>query len=272
MWIPLGFSVIGASHEKKGMPNQDSVGYSAESPPFVAVADGHGGKKYIRSDTGACFATKAIGIIVAENRPLLAGDKDIFEAVHHIKIRFLSKWQELVDRELQDNPFAPRELTFLDENCTEAEKKSVIDNPRLAFGCTFLCAIGYEDMVLLLQHGDGDALGLYESDDVRELIPQDQRNFGGQTLSLGSLGNAGEISHCILSDLPSLITLTTDGVKNSYNDTVKEEIEQFYKIPAVIKNNLENNIEDMIKSALERITANGSGDDVTLGILYRSSP
>ncbi|MCL1995848.1 MAG: protein phosphatase 2C domain-containing protein [Defluviitaleaceae bacterium] len=259
-WATLGCSVIGASHVKRGMENQDSI-YFGGPPVFVAVADGHGGKKYVRSHIGSRLAVTAISNTLAQCLPLHSQMKDIDTNIRHIKSRFLLHWQNSVDENLSERPLSQEEQEVFKQT----------ENLRQAFGTTFLCAVAYDDLILLLQHGDGDIIGLYE-DQAIDLMDEDIRNFAGNTLSLGSLTDAGEIGHKVLTkkEIPSLITLSTDGIKNSYNDTVPQEIEQFYKIPRAIKEALDQGLEITadLQDMLTKITANGSGDDVTLGVLY----
>ena len=271
-WQTDGLSVIGASHSKKEIPNQDSVNYGGVFPAFASVSDGHGGKKYIRSHIGSYFATTAIGEIIEETALLKINMPEMEEAIRHIKSRFLIKWQDKVDDDLAEIPFTQEELDFLKENCTEAEYNDVIERPRTAYGATFLAAIAYDDLVLLLQHGDGDIIGLY-GEDAMDLVEPDTRNFAGQTLSLASLFDASEMYHKVIAGvdkLPCIITLFTDGIKNSYNDTNLEEIEKFYKIPLAIKTSLKKR-EDLtagLNALLTQMTTYGSGDDVTAALLY----
>ena len=187
-------------------------------------------------------------------------------------------WQKHVDDHVVSMPFREDESCFLKENCSPKDYDAVLGNPRLAYGCTFLCAIGYDDLVLILQLGDGDVLGLYSNDEVRELIKSDSRNFGNETLSLCTLREVSDIAHEVLVDdeIPRLLTLTTDGIKNSYDDHTTD-IEAFYKIPVVLKNELLKNDFDIyeviisIRKWLEKVTTDGSGDDVTIGALFRES-
>jgi hypothetical protein len=87
-----------------------------------------------------------------------------------------------------------------------------------------------------------------------------------------------DIAHEVLVDdeIPRLLTLTTDGIKNSYDDHTTD-IEAFYKIPVVLKNELLKNDFDIyeviisIRKWLEKVTTDGSGDDVTIGALFRES-
>ena len=60
----LAASVTGAAHLRAGRPNQDAADCweSGDRTVVLAVADGHGGEAYARSDRGARFAVEeAIG-------------------------------------------------------------------------------------------------------------------------------------------------------------------------------------------------------------------
>jgi len=287
LWIPFGCSVIGASHIRKNKENQDSYlphpGTSLdgkEIPSIIAVSDGHGGNKYIRSASGSKQAVALAAQIARDYTefPLSSTMKksDLGDTIRHIKIRCHLSWQKFVDDHYNGNPFTEAEQYFLKENCSLKDYTSVMNNHRLAYGCTFLCAIAYEDVVLVLQLGDGDILGLYPNDKVRELIPADSRNFGNETMSLCSLKEADTIAHEVLigDEIPGLITLTTDGIRNSYNDQTSD-IKAFYNIPTVLKNELQKNkfdecvVKSSIDNWLKKVTSDGAGDDVTIGILFR---
>ncbi|MDR1705938.1 MAG: protein phosphatase 2C domain-containing protein [Clostridiales bacterium] len=281
-WIPFGSSVRGASHIRAGKENQDafldSLG-NEKIPSVIAVSDGHGGNKYIRSAKGAELACLCAVKILGEGGKLSPDmrEEDQEGLIRHIKSRYLLEWQKEVDAHAKANPFTESEKGFLAERCGEAVLNAVLDSPKTAYGCTFLCAAGYGgSLVLILQLGDGDVLGLYEDGEVRELMDYDPRNFANGTLSLCSLGDASDIAHNLLSgtDVPVLITLSTDGVKNSYDDRNPGDIERFYQIPTVISNELRKNDYDTaavrkgLEGMLERVTSNGAGDDVTIGVLF----
>jgi len=294
LWIPFGISVEGASHKRKkkgsfyvgnqdafaSYPNQEMINSEGgkKMPSIIAVSDGHGGKKYIRSAIGSKKAVECIMSIAKENLQLSSNmrSNDLTDIVRHIKSRYLLSWYENIDKHFKQSvAFSDDERKFLEENCSQEDYEAVLNNPRVAYGCTFLCAIAYDDLVLILQLGDGDILGLYPNDEVQEIIKSDSRNFANETLSLCSLREPSDITHSILigDDIPKLLTLTTDGVKNSYND-LSSDIKVFYKIPIVLKNELQKNdfdidkVKAMAEKWLEKAATNGAGDDVTIGILF----
>jgi hypothetical protein len=89
-----------------------------------------------------------------------------------------------------------------------------------------------------------------------------------------TLGEDSKIS--VKDEMPMLITLSTDGIKNSFDDSGEAE-NGFYKIPRDLKTLLERNnfntkdVKGVLKNELKRITTNGSGDDVTLGVLFNKA-
>ena len=321
IWVPFGESEMGASHSRREPPyniNQDALQVyhgeyitvesngstkSGMTPTIVAVSDGHGSNKYIRSDIGSKHAVKVINneaIKLLQSKsyfsPAMRSD-DLQASVAHIKARFLMWWQEAVKGYHKKQPFSENELAFLKQNCSQKDYDSVVNNPVVAYGCTFLAAIAYPDVLVILQYGDGDVLGLYENGKVWELIEPDPQNFGNQTLSLCTLSDSSKIQHRVLvkrvldeeertlgedskisvkDEMPMLITLSTDGIKNSFDDSGEAE-NGFYKIPRDLKTLLERNnfntkdVKGVLKNELKRITTNGSGDDVTLGVLFNKA-
>ena len=325
IWISLGASVTGASHTRKEppIPNQDAykeqrgelhqieekVNDKTEikikiTPTVVAVSDGHGSEKYIRSDCGSLFAVDTICLLATSmfrdlpNPEIRIRVSEIDTVAEQIKVQFVNMWKNGVDNHSKSHQLNEVELLFLEkkfaegklseEVCTTIKKdfeivsniEDVKNNPpsRVAYGCTFLAAIAYEDVVLILQHGDGDIIGLYPNGEIKELIAPNPKNFANETSSLCRVKNPAEIQHAVLvgTEIPILITLSTDGVKNSFND-LNSDIEKFYNIPVVLKNSLFKNSCDTkivateLSSLLTKMATHGSGDDVTLGVLFDES-
>lgn len=259
-WLTLGCSVIGASHVRRGKPNQDAIAiHSDDKITVIAVSDGHGSDNYFRSEIGSRIAVNAI-VRMVEKSEILSGSMrgDLIENnIRHMKSRYLMLWQDGVDKHLEENPLEGKD-----------EK-----NSRRPYGCTILAAIVYKDLGLIMQYGDGDVIGVTD-DYSTDLMEEDSRNFGNATLSMTSLTEASLIHHKILrvEEIPDMIMLSSDGVKNSYDDR-GDAIKQFYKIPLQLKDMLAKNEKDevltMLEKALNNITSNGSGDDVTIGFMAK---
>ena len=82
-WDCVAKSVVGASHARRAMPGQDASGFvRREDTLIVALADGHGGENYDRSDVGARLAV-AVGLAVFEefhDRLIRSSQGDINQA------------------------------------------------------------------------------------------------------------------------------------------------------------------------------------------------
>jgi len=270
-WLTFGKSVRGAAHTRRGVVNQDALNHFTGDPSVVAVADGLGGKKYIRSQEGSRLAVEA-AIEAAKNGLYLRADmgpESLEDSAEHLKMQMLLRWQRSVDGHFAQSPFTD------DEQAVLAGYEPI--SHRTAYACTLLWAVAYKDLVLLIQCGDGDILGL-QCDCAKAMMDDDEYALGNETTPLSALRSPAEIHHKILigEDIPNLIALSTDGVKNSFDDTNPAD-NKFYSIPSWIKSELDiqevfyaDAIETQLAKQLEKITTGGSGDDVTIGVLARS--
>ena len=305
-WRTVATTVTGASHIRKWlreqnrkynsigecendadnikMLNQDRVEFSLGTPvntgneskvnpAVIAVSDGHGGAKYIRSGIGAGFAVLG-ACRVATLDFNLSNDMSgaaIDQVVSHLKTRFMDAWFNDVDDYTKKYPFNDEEVMHLSENA----RADLLNNPRKAYGCTLLWAIGYNDMLITLQLGDGNIILLYEDGRVESTSDLSLHEPGEETESLCTLKSPHEIQHQVFrSDeegegLPILISVSSDGLYKSY-----EHNEDFFKIPHICLNTLKDNnfnnesVGAIIKDFLQVVTEKGAGDDTTLGIVY----
>jgi serine/threonine protein phosphatase PrpC len=280
-WGVLHSTVRGASHKRKGMPNQDACGFSLESfsetvGVIVAIADGHGGEKYVRSDRGAKFAIKAA---IEQGRRFISQDlygesRGIERNIHALAQEYLTKhvvkqWASEVRHDYDQNPLTEEETQHLKiEN-----KNDLLKNPRLAYGTTLLMTILTSDFILHLQLGDGDILVISDEGEVSRPIAKDKRLFANDTTSLcaDDAWKEFRIKYDPLQTLPALILLTTDGYANSH-----ETVEGFERIGVDYLQNLRDKngisqVEKNLSTWLEETSEEGSGDDITIGIIYRAS-
>ena len=118
-----------------GTPVNTGEGSKA-NPSVLAVSDGHGGAKYIRSGIGAGFAVLGACRVTTLNFNLTndMSGAAIDQVVSHLKTRFMDAWFNDVDDYTQKHPFSDEETKHL----TESARKDLIENPRKAYGCTLL--------------------------------------------------------------------------------------------------------------------------------------
>jgi hypothetical protein len=280
-WRIIAETVPGASHIRAGTPNQDAVLQMRESgrtlPLIVSIADGHGSPKCFRSDFGSRFAVKKSAQIVSEFLDERRGKFDAAEiesaGKDYLPKEFVKKWRKTVEYHLKNNPFTEEEFVKLEEKSGAGARRLIEENPLLAYGTTSLTAALEEDFVIYLQLGDGDILNVSAAGAVTKPLPADARLLANETTSM-CLPKAENdfrffVQKISAAESPALILLSTDGYLNSFADEAG-----FFQAGTDITNMLaaENGfaaVGENLKGWLEEATRMGSGDDCTIGIIYR---
>ncbi len=280
-WRVIGETVPGASHLRADIPNQDSILYIRESsrslPILLSVGDGHGSPKCFRSDYGSQFAVKKSAQIVGEFLDERRGCFDLAEietqGKDYLPKEFVKKWRKTVEYHLKNNPFTEEEFKKLEEKSGVGARKLIEENPFLAYGTTSLTVAIEEDFVLYLQLGDGDILNVSEMGEVTKPLPEDARLLANETTSM-CLPKAENDFRFFVQKIsgeqsPAMVLLSTDGYLNSFSDEAG-----FFQAGTDILNMLaaENGfdaVNENLKAWLEEATQMGSGDDCTVGIIYR---
>jgi len=211
-WAAVSASVRGSSHDRSGLPNQDAVEVrSIEGHPgrmVAAVADGHGGQRYVRSAVGSELAVATAGEVVAE---LLGSDRRIATAalLERAAPLIVERWRAGVEAHVARNPFLP------DEHVAAAADLTV--DPPIAYGSTLILAVLGSNDIGLLQIGDGDALVVGVDGSVVDPVPGDERLVGGETTSLClPTAVADARSVVVPAKGVELLVLSSDGYGNSF--------------------------------------------------------
>ena len=280
-WRIIGETVPGASHLRAGIPNQDSILQMRESgrslPLILSVADGHGSPKCFRSDFGSLFAVKksaqTVGEFLDERRGRFDAAEIESKGKAYLPKEFVKKWRKTVEYHLKNNPFTEDEFKKLEEKSGVNARKLIEENPLLAYGTTSLTVAMEEDFIIYLQLGDGDILNVSKAGEVTKTLPEDARLLANETTSM-CLPKAENDFRFFVQKIsaeasPAMILLSTDGYLNSFADEAG-----FFQAGTDILNMLaaENGFEavsENLKSWLEEATKMGSGDDCTVGVIYR---
>lgn len=275
VWKMISKSVRGPTHDRLELPNQDNITIAQSAWVIVAVSDGHGSAKSFRSDVGSRLATQtAIDVVESFFRGEWPGAS--FSAMQHevefrIPKEIAREWRERVSNDLEQSPFNDKERERLASQEGDEALKRVLANPHLAYGATILTVAISEDHLVYLKLGDGDILAVLDSGEISRPLPTDDRLFANETTSLSSETAWRDFRASIQlasRGLPSLILIATDGYSNSFKDDAS-----FLKAGTdfldVLKS--EGGIEEVEKHLEEWLTesAQMSGDDVTMGLLYR---
>lgn len=281
-WRVIGKSVRGASHIRSGQPNQDAILWE---PPegvgpqlILALSDGHGSAKSFRSKYGAEFAVKActeecsVLLHSQDGPPNLSTIKRT--AKEHLPQRIVRRWKELVDRHRLDLPVSQEEIDGAVKGATTPTHEATLkENYLVWYGATLLAVVVTDAFAVYLQLGDGEILTVSGSGEVRRPIPPDDRLLGNDTTSLCS-ANAWQDFRVIFEaqsqSAPALTLLSTDGYINSFTDAG-----QFLKVGTdllrMIRSAGIEAVEEKLEGWLAEASQQGSGDDITLGIVYRTA-
>lgn len=280
-WRIIGETVPGASHIRASIPNQDAIVQMRESgrtaPLVVSIADGHGSPKCFRSDFGSRFAVKKAAQIVGEFLDERRGRFDLAEIENtgkeYLPKEFVKKWRKTVEYHLKNNPFTEDEFKKLEEKSGAGARALVEENPLLAYGTTSLTVALEEDFVLYLQLGDGDILNVSAAGAVTKPLPEDARLLANETTSM-CLPKAENDFRFFVQKIsgeqsPAMILLSTDGYLNSFSSEAG-----FFQAATDILEMLKAEkgfeaVGENLKSWLEEANRLGSGDDSTVGIIYR---
>lgn len=246
----------GAGHERTGTPNQDAFAIESSTDgtcTVVAIADGHGSPRTVRTHLGSRLAAQ---VAVAAGFEL--ADRPRSPDVGAVVVR---EWQRAVDDDLLATPLSPAEEARLRGSGT-----AEVD-PRQAYGATLLVAVVTEASVVLLQLGDGDALAVATDGSTSRPVPADPRLFANQTTSLSG-GDPGDVRMVEIergADGPALVVLSTDGYVNSFASD-----DDFLAVGADLLQLLRERGADHVEAALPgwaAESADTSGDDTTVAVV-----
>lgn len=208
-WTVVGATAIGPQHARLGRPNQDAYGSVelAAGTLAFAVADGHGGARYVRSDRGARLAVE-VGLDVAQDLSAASSPAVIASQVPG---RIVRNWADLVEADLRSEPLSVDELALL--RLREGESESI------AYGATLIVVAAGPDAVTAFQIGDGDVLVATPAALCHRLVPGDRRLVANTTTSLCSPSAALDFrTGTMRVDQPTWVVIATDGYGNSFAD------------------------------------------------------
>ena len=170
----------------------------------VAVGDGHGGARYVRSGIGSQLAVRAaiqVGTACLSDAALLRA------SVPAASGRLLESWRADVDQHLAEHPL------------TSEEEAAVHGDPVIAYGSTVLLVVLRGAEAVALQLGDGDIVAGWRDGTAQRPVPEDTRNRAGQTTSL-CLPDADRSFRSAVLERdgapPDVITVSSDGYGNAF--------------------------------------------------------
>jgi len=281
-WSVSGKSLIGPQHIRNGLTNQDAIAWKEASTNknfvILALADGHGSPKHFRSEDGSRFAVDAALDVLDEVGSFKINGTNISAFRSMINQSVLKKivhsWISKVQMHFNENPLSDTEKDILSKKLGAKTAAEIGENLNVkhAYGTTLMSILLTQDFCIFAQIGDGDILVVGEDGKVLKPLPDDDL-LGTETKSLSTEESWNDFRTNLFSldssNMPSLILASTDGYSRSFKDD-----ESFIKIGneylTLIKSIGFENVNEKLGEFLTETTENGSGDDITLGMIYAS--
>lgn len=288
-WWAFAESVTGRSHVAAQRPNQDAVSLwpapgSSSNAIVLAISDGHGGERYCRSEHGAHFAAEeaATGLrdfvagLDASGVPASAALVDV--ALQRSCRRILSQWRERIYEDLAVHPLSERELDH------------AADNAAMLYGATLVACVVADGYQCFLRVGDGDVLSLSTDGRVIDVFGRDATSVANETTSLaqcvaaidplGSRSVEALAPHALrhvrhrfeLRDVNPIraVLASTDGYSNSFASASGFH-QAMIDLEALAKTaDGRASLERNLAAWLAETSTEGSGDDITVGLISRA--
>lgn len=271
---------------------EDASGfYDDDQMHICVIADGHGSDNYPRTYRGSQFAVDAaieqikafVGKIYHPNpeNPEISEKEsnELIDNLLHAKINethllqylsknILMKWRELVEKDVEANPFQESEMVNVSEKYKKRYMPEDISERRAekAYGCTLIAYVVTEKFSFGMQIGDGKCVVIDQDGTVSEPIPWDENCQMNITTSICDSDASDEFRFFVTEEIPSAVFCGSDGIDDSYVNV--EEMYALYR--SILKIFVEHGIEvgkSEIKEYLPVLTKRGSGDDVSIALI-----
>lgn len=290
----LNFSCQGESHIATGKVCQDySYSNVYENGNAIAiVCDGHGGKRYFRSDIGAKIAAEVaeckvkafieeVGLSLLKGAPFTQcgtiseqiTNQD-FDKTSNAERAFrqlfgsiIYEWNAQVLQHASQHSIEDSEKEGLEERwITEFEAK---ENLEKVYGCTLLVCAYTPEFWIAFQIGDGKCFACDENGNWIEPIPWDERCFLNKTTSICDSSAIDEFRYCYEGSgrFPIAVILGSDGIDDSFG--AEENQANFYVqiLKSIAKSGIEATLAD-IESTLPQLSKIGSQDDMSIAMIF----
>jgi len=244
-WSVFGHSLIGSSHIRKEMPNQDAFGYKnlEGDVQVLALSDGHGGAAHKYSDLGSQLAIETLIEVLEEYVVQLPNE------ISESKIRF--DFEGFLSKKIQNGWLA------------KIQNDERYESP-YQYGCTLLAVVKLNHFLVCLQLGDGKIAIVYEDGVVYYPMPRDLRFENNETASLSQPNAWAEIKVVIvpLEESIHMVALASDGVENAYPEDYYDDVHFFIRLAS------EEDTDVALKTLIES-AARYSKDDTTV-VLWKN--
>ena len=254
-------SVKGASHEKAGLPCQDSARvYVRDGLAVAAVSDGHGSEKHFRSASGsemaARIAIRSMTDFCERNGSLAAIFADEpGEAARRIAANIICGWNDEIAAHLRFSPLTEQERGLSERHGGIA--------PEVIYGATLILAAADENGVFGLQIGDG-SFTLEHGGTAVFPMPEDERLLGTLTTSLCDCDAINSFRSFYRPGGFDSMMISSDGLINSF--VSREDLLSFSRRTAALPPEELPALEEHLKQR----SRSGSRDDISVAVIRTS--
>ena len=280
-WEALSATARGASHEKNGIVNQDSVRVHlpthADDVLLIAVADGHGSTRSFRSDRGSALAAECALRELGKLTRRLGPDASLSIVRNHANNRWprdlVSAWKKAVRADVLAKPFTQLDFAaFPDAPPVVKGDEDLPLTAHLAYGATLVAVAITRHYIIYSQLGDGDILTVRADGVVSRPLPRKHEFMANQTTSLCSYRSYNEFQirvDPLRGASPALVMLSTDGYANCFGND-----REFFRVGGDFLKYLRAEgpafVREKLAGWLSQSSHDGSGDDITVALAARS--
>lgn len=265
-WVYLGASVRGSRHYKTGQPNQDALisgSLPGDAGAFAAISDGHGSSTCFRSEIGATTAVTVVDELIRTRRLMTMIYE--FDGMQRVADEILQHWRRNILSHLKQYPFTLDETAALDRQ----QRMIIGRNALVAYGATLLMVCAMDREAFFFQLGDGDFLTLDGTGAVCGVFPPDDRLMGNATTSLCMPNALQEFRYSHWRNpMPKMLMGSSDGYGNSFRSQADfhKALRDYDRL--IIDHGWEK-VSQKLPEWLSETSAHGSGDDISVAILFR---
>lgn len=257
----------GASHIKRGKPCEDhSASYSDENCAIAVVCDGHGGDDYVRSKRGSKFgcevAVRCIRTFIAE-----VDEEDLRlnheRLIHNLAGSIISAWNDDVRADYEKEPFREEELAIVSAKARRKYESGKIES---AYGTTMIAVVSTKNYWFGIHIGDGKCVEIGRDSVFSQPIPWDNRCFLNATTSICDSDALMGFRQFYSQELPAAVFVGSDGIDDCFK--TDEQLYNLYKpVLYSFANFGFNSAVKELKEFLPRLSAKGSGDDMSVAAI-----
>ncbi len=261
----FSLSAQGASHIRKNKECQDASGHYYDDKMAIAiVCDGHGGDDYMRSAFGSQFACNAAERNIRSFMENITKDKffeDPEKLIVDLEASIINVWNQLIYAHYEKNPFTEEELSGISEKA----KKRYTQEGRIesAYGTTLIAVAMTSEFWFGIQIGDGKCVAVNPEGKFVQPIPWNDKCFLNATTSICDSDALTNFRHFYHTKLPVAVFVGSDGIDDCFSNN--EQLNNLYKTIVYSFGTSEfDEAIDGLKDYLPRLSAKGSGDDVSI--------